>query len=303
MKQTKLILILIFILILPTNLLAQANEPTDIQSLAIDLWPDFDQPSVLVLITGTVPANTPLPVTISIPLPANATVNAVARINAENAMIDDLNPEIGASMLTFSTPDPRFRVEYYIPYTAANNERSFTFTWLADVAVEQFELSVQQPSGAASLNVLPSANSVITGQQDGLTYHVLPVTTVLAGQPYEATVSYTMAIPQLTTELAQPAASNTTAVSPPSSTPQSATNWPLILGIVGGVFVVAALAWQFAGTSRKPTRPQKPAPRKPVTTQPRPQPKTNPRFCYECGQALHTNDKFCRECGTAVKSP
>ncbi|MCP5094705.1 MAG: zinc ribbon domain-containing protein [Chloroflexi bacterium] len=305
MKQKYAILFLLITLILPIQALAQNNEANAIQSLAIDLWPDFDQESVLVLITGVLPADAALPATVSIPFPADATINAVARISIDNSMFDDVQYDISEGILTFTTPDPRFRIEYYMPYDVTGNDRTFTFSWVSDAAVDQIEISVQQPSGASSLETIPPADSVSVGQQDGLTYHVLPRIALSARIPYEITVSYKMAIPQLTNTSAQPAQSETTAVTAPPSTPQSGTNWPLILGIFGGVFVVAAIAWQFAG-GNKSSRPQKPAPRRTSTTKARPRPQAKPqsqaRFCRECGSALKSNDKFCSECGTAVKN-
>ena len=295
------------IICLPASVQAQANQATTIQLITVDLWPDYDQTYVLVLLTGVLPADTSLPATVTIPLPVDATLNAVARISAENSMIDDIQFTQNADSVTLTTPDPRFRIEYYMPYQSNDNDHSFTFSWLADVAVEQFEVSVQQPSGASTMNVMPTPANATVGSIDNLTYHVLPIASIAAGELYEVNASYTMAIPQLSINLAeQPQASPQTAVLPPPTLGNN-PNLPLILGIVGGVLIVGVLAWALVNNQKTTPRPQKPRPKRKTavkisTPKSRPAPTTTAtKFCHACGEGLHANDKFCRECGTAVK--
>src|SRR5690606_4323832 len=49
---------------------AAAQTPSAaLASLAVELWPDYDRPAVLVLLTGALPASAPLPATVTIPVP------------------------------------------------------------------------------------------------------------------------------------------------------------------------------------------------------------------------------------------
>lgn len=305
--KKRLILLFALLLCLPAAIQAQNSSVTDIQSLAVDLWPDYDQSSVLVLITGALSTDTALPATVTIPLPANTSLNAVARISDDNAMIDDIEFTPTDNSVTLTTPDARFRVEYYMPYEANGNDRVFTFSWMADVQVEQFEVSIQQPSGAGAINISPAPARSTVGSVDNLTYHVLPQTAVAAGELYEVMVDYTLTTPQLSVNLAnqQQQTSPQTAVSPPAAT--TSNNLPLILGIVGGVLIVAVLGWALANNQKTTARPKKPRPRKtetPSRRSPKPdQTSVQPaRFCHECGAGLQAGDKFCRECGTVVKA-
>jgi len=308
MKRRSLLL-LTLLLCFPALVQAQANQATTIQSLAVDLWPDYDQTSVLVLFTGMLPADTSLPATVTIPLPNGVSLNAVARIDAANQMIDDIQFTQAADSVTLTTPDSRFRIEYYMPYEADGNDRSFTFSWLADVSVEQLEVSIQQPSAADSMDIIPAPANSTVGSVDNLTYHILPTSSVGAGERYEVNVGYTMAIPQLSTnQIDQQPQSSQTAVSPPQTVAASSSNnLPLILGIVGGVLIVGVLAWALVNNQKTTPRPRKPQPRKtavkaqPIPTRPAPAAKST-KFCHECGVSLQAGDKFCRACGTAVKN-
>lgn len=287
------------VLLLPLTAIQAQNEIVDVQSVEAAFWPDYDRPAVLVLITGTLPPDTPLPATVSLPLPAEAELNAVARISSDNVMIDDIEHDTLDGRLTLTTPDPRFRVEYYQPYVTDANEHTFTFTWTADnITVAQFSAVVQQPAAATSLVTEPAAVATAPGA-DGLTYHTLSPQTVPAGQPISLRISYTMSSPTLTTALLNRTDVTETAPSPTTTS----RNWPLLLAVVGGTLVVAALGWQLATrpAGRKRPRPKARGRSAPVVAQSRKNRPTAARFCHECGEPALQADRFCRHCGTRLK--
>ncbi len=270
------------------------SQVTAIDSLTIDLWPDYDQPAVLVLMKGTLPASTAVPTTVTIPLPEGVQVNAVAYIDASNNMINT-EYTAGDGTLTLTTPDRNFRVEYYLPYVAEEGQRSFTFTWEADIDVDQLQAQVQQPISASGLISEPSAANVAEGS-DGFVYHILPPQTIAAGQPFAIHVNYIMTSSQLSVEGLnnvtidlQPAGPAST----PAAEPIREINWPLIAGIAGGVLIAVALAVLYIGNRSKP-RVHKPRPVRQST-------RNATRFCHNCGETLEAGDRFCRQCGTPVK--
>ncbi len=236
-----------------------------------------------------------MPVSVTIPLPSGATLNAVARITSDNVMTDDVEYTQGEETLTFVLPDTRFRVEYYMPYEAKGSQHMFEFAWLAELTVNEMDVAVQQPVAATNLQTQPTAVSITTNSNDGLTYHVLPITAVPAGQPYTVQVDYTMTEPTLT------AAQLDTAETSSATAVTDDVNWPLLLAAVGGVLILVAIIWQVASNRQKPKRPQKPTPQRTAVPPATPAPQTV-QFCHECGSPVQPEDKFCRVCGTAVKN-
>jgi hypothetical protein len=264
---------------------------TAIQSLNVDLWPDYDRPAVLVLLTGALAADTPLPAVVTLPLPPNADLNAVARITSDDIMIDDIDSTTGSGQLTFTTPDLRFRVEYYVPYIVENNQHTYTFTWLADLPVDHLVVTVQEPVAAGGLVTEPAATSVEDGF-NGLAYHTLPAQTVPAGQPYSVRLGYTMASPQLSIENLPGVETETSGPLPPSAT-SAGFNWPLMIAVAGGVLILLAGAWQIGATrtaAKAASAPTGRSGKRPPA-----------RFCHACGQPAGPQDRFCRHCGTAIK--
>ncbi|UCH21286.1 MAG: hypothetical protein JSU83_22770 [Deltaproteobacteria bacterium] len=109
MKRNYLLLLILFALIFPC--MAQSQDKlTAIDSLVIDLWPDYDRNATLVLLTGALPAGTMLPATVTLPFPEKAQLHAVARIDSsDGVMKDDILFSLSPDKLTFTTPDLSFR--------------------------------------------------------------------------------------------------------------------------------------------------------------------------------------------------
>ncbi len=302
MKRTLFYLLLLVLLPIP---LVQAQTTVTLESLEVELWPDYDRESVLVLLSGTLPANTPLPATLIFPLPDGADFNVVARITPDNVMTDQgMTPQIGQNQVTFTMPDSRFRVEYYQPYTATDSQRAFRFTWQSDIAVEQMSVTIQQPVAATNMTVVPIPISVGQGQ-DGLTYHVLPGQAVAAGDSYNVEVGYTMSTPRLTQSFSNSREELPFLEAVPVG--ESEFDWQLLIVVLGGLILVGTAVWyavsQQAANKRRPAKPRPQRTRQPAqktaVSPPRAAGKAN--FCHQCGQSLEPADKFCRSCGTAVK--
>ncbi len=294
---TSLILFLFFVSFQTTygRPLAAQQPTSTLEWLTVDLWPDYDRAEVLVLLTGGLPEDVPLPATVTLPLPQQADLNAVARISDENQMIDDIGFERGDDTVTLTTPDHRFRVEYYVPYNSQGLQRNFTFNWPGGPAVSQFEVSVQQPSAAMSISVEPTADSVVSGN-DGLQYHNLAVRQLGENEGFQADVSYTMSADQLTSavQTAGPAGA-----SAPADTTSgdflSDVNWPPVLAGLGIALLLLAIGWQvFAARIATRQKPRKPRPLRAMR-------QSDAKYCHQCGAPAQANDRFCRECGTELK--
>jgi len=243
MKPFSLIVLLLAVFIPASQGIAETDVKV-IDTLIVDLWPDYDKASVLVLLTGTLPVEAPLPARVTLPFPESARLNAVARIDARDGnMKDDILSSPGPGELAFITPDPAFRVEYYLPYTAKDKQRSFDFTWQADLSVTKFRVKVQQPAGANSFRTVPAATESFR-DENGLTYSVFPVQSLPAGQPFNLHVDYSMDLPRLSVRnLAPPNPGLPPSTAPAKSPAGSGLDWPFLAIIAGGALMALAVIW------------------------------------------------------------
>jgi hypothetical protein len=290
MKRTLSVLFIFFMLTPITPGFSQSPVSV-IDTLDIEFWPDYDKPSVLILLTGTLSGETRLPASVSLPLPEAAQLNAVARIDSKDGnMKDDIHASIEPpGTLTFVTPDLRFRVEYYLPYTANNNQRAFDYTWLSDINVNNLQLRVQQPASASDLSTEP-ATANVARSGDGFDYHTFPARPVAAGQPFSLHVEYLTTTAQLSATQMPPsnAGSQTTASAVAPGT-DSSLDWALVAVVAGGLLIFGAVIWQVA--SRRPAANI----RKSVETQVETQ--SRAKFCRVCGEPLDKGDRYCGGCG------
>jgi len=293
MKHKHYLLLFLLAMILPAAGHTQ-DKVTAIDALVVDLWPDYDRTSVLVLLTGTLSADTKLPATVILPLPETAQLNAVARIDSSDGIMkDDIFSSSAPDGIRFTTPDLRFRVEYYLPYAVNNNRRTFNFAWLADVSVNRFKLRVQQPISASSLATEPATINVLRGE-DGFTYYTFPEQAVPAGQPLLVRVDYTMTTAQLSVEsLAPPSTSVQKPGLPSTSKTGAGINWPIVAVVAGGVIIVIIFVWQIATRRDASSRS--------VTQDAKVQKQSQAKFCSDCGNKMDKDDWFCRYCGTALQ--
>lgn len=281
-KRTLILLAVLLILQMMASGVRAQETSSRLDWLTVELWPDYDRPAVLVLLTASLPAEAPLPARVTLPMPEAATVNAVARISGENQMVDDVEYTTGERDLTLVAPERRFRVEYYMPYAEDGLQRDFRFNWQSELSVEEMGVSVQQPRAATSLAVTPQAESVMEGN-DGLEYHHLPVQALASGESYAVSVTYTLERARLTQAEEEAAAS-------------AATNWPMVLAIVAVLLLLLVAGWQVFGRHHAVKRSELSQPRSLRSVRNSPL-----RFCHECGERAQEGDRFCRECGTRLR--
>jgi len=293
-SMKRVILFFLIASILTPTLTGNAQtDITAIDTLLINIWPDYDRASVLVLLTGTLPDDTRLPARVTIPLPETAQLNAIARIDGKDGMMkNDIVSNPGPGTLTFITPDLRFRMEYYFPYTAKDKERSFDYFWQADISVDKLQIKVQKPTSAIALRTVPGTVDV-AWDEDGFSYHTFPVKTAPAGQRISLSVFYTLTAAQLSAEhLPVPDTGAQTSGVQPKSAAGAGFNWPVVAIVIGGIFTVLALAWLFAVR-----RPSSARPGSVPTPDGR---QSRAKICSHCGGSVEKKHRYCSQCGNRV---
>ena len=131
-RTLSLLLLLLFTAVIPVT--AQ-EEATQLDQMVVELWPDYDRPAMLVLLTGTLPATVALPATVNIPLPDDADIFAIARFTDEDVLVSDVESTAADGRLTLTTAGRTFRVEYYAPYTRDGSETAYRFEWQSDLTI------------------------------------------------------------------------------------------------------------------------------------------------------------------------
>lgn len=268
----------------------------------VQLWPEYDEPSVLVIITGAAAEGATLPQTLRIPLPAGARLHAVAYPDATGNLLTlpwTTEASEDGQTVVFDLNQPSFVIEYYADILSPPPSRSFELNLVAPYAAQQASLSLRQPSRASDLQVTPAMTAGGSDSLGNPTY-ALELGALQAGQNVPVQVSYTKAD-------ADPSVAGLAVAEAPEASVDSTPGWlPWAIGVAlglaaGAVVVYFLLRRRSTGASRQVRRRQarkQGAPARPPVASPAPG-GAQIKFCVQCGQKFEGNDKFCRNCGAA----
>lgn len=283
---------------------ARAQEEIVLENLLVDIWPEYDKPAVLVIYHITLSASTSLPAQMSIRLPTAAGTPHAVAMQDPNGLYTinyDTTPAGEWQEISFSTPVPDVRIEFYDPGLAKDGqERTFIFRWPGDYTVNNLSLQVQQPPTASGMVFKPALGSGLIAD-DGLTYYTYMAGKVNAGTTFDLSISYTKPNDDLTASTqfqpVQPeqAVTDTTAG---RFNPNLILPWAL--GGIGVLLIAGGLLWYYRGVRAQPAAAsrRRHTGRAGQTSDEAP---TGGVFCHQCGKKAASGDVFCRSCGTKLR--
>jgi hypothetical protein len=304
-------MILVALLVLPAVSVGRAQTPPFIEVLQVDLWPEYDQPQMLVIYHIGLPASQSLPAQITVRIPAaSGGPNAVAVRQADGALINtpyDVQQQGEWLAVTLTSSTHQAQVEYYDPGLRKDGiQRSFVFTWPGDYATQSFIIQVQQPLGASGMQISPSLGAGSAGR-DGIIYYSAELGAMPAGQNFNISLNYQKNDDTLTISQVQVQPSG-----PSDQTPSGGMDTTtLLLWIAAGLGVVLIVGgglfyWQSGRASERaaaPARARRSARRPNSAAGPEVQAEAAGNvYCHNCGKRAGQGDRFCRTCGTPLRA-
>ena len=278
---------------------AQAQTNFRLSSVRVEIWPEYDQPAVLVIYHISLPPDATLPVTVNLRVPAQAEVIAVANSDPVSGLLNTpYDRVVQGSWATLKiTANARVvQVEYYDALVKNGITRHISYEWAGDYAVDAFAVALQQPADATGMVTDPALTKSNVGQ-DGFVYYQSTPQSLAAGQSYTLTAEYQKATDALSTTglPVQPAQPLDVATSGRVST-SSILPWVLagigaaliVVGIVAGLYM-----WK-SGTHRS-------SPARKRHTQLQQSSESGEVYCHQCGKRAQPGDVFCRTCGMRIK--
>ncbi len=272
------------------------EETTRFASLEISVWPEYDQPGVLVQYQGQLAGATQPGASreISVLVPKGAGVGAACGLKSDGTHTSETWKEAdagdGFTSITYQVGEPQFHVEFYYNPLVGSADKTMDFTYKAAEPVDELYLDVQHPLKATNFVLTPNAPDSHT-DKDGFTYHVYSEKQVAVGQTISSKIAYTKTDPN-------PSVSGQKAAPAATSNQDAAGGLNPNLVVVLAVLVAAAgLIAYFAFLRR--SQPQF----VPVSiSEERGERRlSNGGFCTQCGKALEPEDRFCAKCGKERK--
>ncbi len=295
MRKLFLALMLGALLVFPSVAFAQTN--ITLPSVNVQLWPEYDQPSMLVITDFEMPAGTQFPIDLSFRIPADANLIAVAQYTADGALIEAKSdgPKTDGEwqVFTMTVEYSTARFEYYQPLTFNGEQRLFSYLWDSDYAVDAFTVSVLEPRDTTSLTTNPSLKTVT--ENNGLkTYSGTPVK-LASGKQFTMTVDYKKTTDVLVAEpqgvqAAQPVSEDTTGR-------VSLNNYlPYIIGGLGVIMIVGGVIYYWRSGNSDEKKPRRRSHSSESADD------DEGSYCPQCGTRAKPGDRFCRTCGARLRT-
>lgn len=299
----RITLLIILLALLPLHA-ASAQSGVPLDSVLIQILPEFDRPDVLVIMRMSLSSAVSLPAEMSLRIPRAAGAPYNVAWEDVDGLLYNLayTTEVQGDWLklTFTTPSANLQVEYYDPrLEREGNLRKFIYEWNGDFSVQNLVVSVQQPANAEKMQAYPGFDA---GQRlsDGFLYYTNTVGKVEAGTTFKVNFEYekpddSLSVGMLPVQPAQPLDENT-----PGRTKASAL-LPVFLLVIGGVLLVVLISWFFIRRDRESSSPVHRHRRKKAVTTEQAEENNHLVYCHQCGRRAESGDVFCRTCGVRLR--
>lgn len=280
--------------------LAAAQNATTIDTLFVELWPEYDRPEMLVIYRIQLSGDTTLPTTLAVRIPtAVGEPNAVAEAGANGGLVNAIYERVVDgewATLLVQTTTGTVQVEYYDPALMKEGaERTYSDVLYFDHPINRLLVRVQQPPTASGMQVTPGGTPTIEG--DGLTYFYSEIGAVESGEALEISVAYTKTNDALTAAPAPAGAGEPADSGNSSGSGNMALAW--VLGIAG-VGILGFAGFNLWRDSRQ-NKPKATARGRRAKGAGRSEPRGGGVYCHNCGVKSGPEDRYCRECGTELR--
>lgn len=281
---------------MPTVVLGAA--PPVIATLAVDIWPEHDDPRLLVIYRGTLSAAAVLPQTLTFAIPSDAQVNAAAYRGDDGQLFTSSHQyrqDPDRLLVSFTIPTRGFQFEYYVDGISPPPQRAFAMDLVFPLAIEDLRVSVEQPLRSSAFALTPPAAETAETPA-GFTHHLYNAGRWPAGKAWRVQAAYRK-------EDANPSIARTVGAPAPGPAAPRVAGPPAWLWLVGGGFAVILVGlgvWFLrrggttgrSGTRRTAGAPSGQAPPRGGRGQ-----EAGRVYCSYCGARARPRDRYCGRCG------
>jgi hypothetical protein len=296
MRKWLVFVLLLGLMISPST--AGAQGGIKLKSINIELWSEYDQPSMLVIHEFTLDEKTPLPAKVTLRFPGDGNLIAVAYLDETFINADFTGPESQGNWQTVTLNVQSYaphRIEYYQPLTRNGKERSFSFRWFGDYAVDEFSVTVQIPADSTNVLAEPSFSNTAASVDGEHIVGIVRHNNLKMGQSNEFKITYERESETVTRPSNSANIQPSEPIGPNTEGRVSIDNLPWIIGGFGLALIGLALYFYWRSTQVTEQRSRR------RHSGSREDSGGAQAYCHECGARANTGDRFCRTCGSKLR--
>ena len=297
MRKWALLVLFAALLAFPT--LASAQGGVGFSDFSVQLLPEYDRASMLVIYDFSLADTANVPTNITMKIPADATLFAVA-YNENGDLINAVfsGPEVQGEwqVITIVTNgETAFRIEYYDDLSVANAKRQYTFLWPGDYALGALKVFLGKPLDVTEITTDPAMDET-QREADGLPGLGKDFGSLPQGNQFVLVVQYDKTSNSLVTNPNELQPSAPVDENTPGRI--SLTNYlPYIFGGFGLVLILGGFLYYWQSGTRQASG----SPRRRRRAQAVEEEDGEAQYCHQCGTRAKPNDRFCRVCGSRLR--
>lgn len=302
MRNWLAIIALVAILFMPSQ--AKAQSPVEFATLDINVWPEYDTTTVLVIYKISLASQVPLPAEVTLKLPASvAKISAVAVGNSADTVSDSgvdyqFTQGTDFATLTVKAAGRFLHVEYYDPSLVKDgNQHKFSFEWPGDNSVDNFRFELRQPLQSSNLVVTPALSAPLK-DTDGFLVSDFSKAGLKIGEKMDFAIQY-----QRDTDSPSTSFMQVQSTTPLDQTLPGQSTWttylPWALGALGLALLFVA-GWVYWSSSRI-SRARISSRRRHASRGVNNSDDGGQVYCSQCGKRAEPGDRFCRACGARIR--
>jgi hypothetical protein len=283
------------------------SEDIVIERLQVDIWPEYDRPSVFVICNITLTEDTVFPATLSLKIPAEViSPSRLAVLNQDGVYVDldyATQEQKDWVIVNFKTYTRRIQLEYYDPrINFSGYTRTYRYEWQNPYPVMMLSVRVQQPLNTTEMSINPDMGIGQVGQ-DGLVYYSSIFSEIPANRTYSIVLKYEKSDYTLSSGLLPVSPVEPITISTEGRTTITRVI-PWAMALLGILLIVSGGFWYWQVGRKAPAQELITPPIEPTLHSLRQAEQLiNQSFlyCANCGKSIQKGDKFCHECGKPIQ--
>jgi hypothetical protein len=264
-----------------------ANEPTGLSNMTLWIYPEYDDPRLLVMTEGRITGTT-APAQIRFLVPSAAEMYSAGSIDSQGKYSGGPPDRKASSIsgwdeISYSVTTNVFRIEFYDPVIPKETNKSFSYDFRSLYSISDLKVIVQVPTKSTDFSVVPAG---VNTNEGSFAVHTYSLVSPKLDEPLHFDISYSKSDPNPSVGTATPSTGNT------GSTNKLNIIWPIV-GIVVLLVIVIIVLWLMKSRSKM-------NPVNSAAVMSSKNAKQRSKFCSQCGKRLDYPSKYCPYCRNKI---
>jgi hypothetical protein len=284
-------IILIFSIVRNPVVAQDETNITRLQDVILDIYPEYDDPRLLVMIEGQVLATAVFPVEVQFLVPTSAYMYSAGSIDATGNYSGGTHDRTASGItgwdkIIYKVTTDTFRLEYYDPIIIGKTDKTIEYEFCTLYDITNLQVYIQEPLKSKNFVVSPEGQ-LIQGQ-DKFNFHLYSYSTFSKDASLKYSINYSKSDSRTSVVIAN-----------------AFPIIPLIAGIIGSIVILIVIIFVVRLNQKKPKfintadvkRKSKEVSVQTVRNTKNKTTQKSLNHCHQCGEVLGENTHFCPYCG------